>query len=137
VKFQLPETLPVTSAELSRLADDAKAEIAVYNARKAAGDEFTPADVDRLEYLVNAVDTIAGAQAAAVETETAEADRMAGLLDRAAATTQPAETDAPADTDVATEVTEEAAAEVVEPTCTNVDGSCGNVVHAVPLFALY
>ena len=113
MKFQLPDTLPTTSVELGRLADDAKAEIAVYNARKAAGDEFTAADVDRLEYLVNAVDTIAGAQAAAVETETAEADRMAGLLDRAAATTQPAETEAPADTDVAPEVTEEAAAEVV------------------------
>jgi hypothetical protein len=92
VKFTLPDQLPVTAAELEQLAAAAKAEINVYQARAAAGDEFSDEDVERLEYLNASHTTVKAAITDAAGAEQSHADRVnAALAGADAATATPAE----------------------------------------------
>ena len=126
MKFQLPEQLPENTAELDDLANQARAEIGVFQARANAADDLNPADVERLQYLLDSLDTVTDKTQQITDAEKSTAERLGGLLDRATTATTPAapevapeeveveeveEDEAPADTDVAiTEVPEPVAA---------------------------
>lgn len=101
MKFTLPDQLPATVTELDELATDARAEINVYQARAAAGDEFSPEDVERLEYLNTSYATVKTARDEAATGEQSHTDRVNAALagaDAATAATVQAET---ADTETA------------------------------------
>jgi hypothetical protein len=87
VKFTLPDQLPVTVAELSKLADEALAEIRVFQSRADAKDEFSPEDVERLEYLNDAFAKIDGARSEAAAAEQSHTDRLSSALANATAAT--------------------------------------------------
>ena len=110
-KFTLPDQLPATVAELDELANQARAEIAVIQARHAAGEELSGEDTDRLEYLLDSRDQVDAARTRVAADEQAHTDKLAGLLDRAKpAAEAPAE---PAAETAAGDEVAEAAAEVV------------------------
>jgi hypothetical protein len=123
MKFTLPEQLPTEAAELDTLAAQARAEIGVFQARAAADDDLSTDDVERLQYLLDSLDTVTTASREIADAELSNAERLGGLLDRATTATAPApepETavETPAVIEVATpEVVEDVAAEpvVVEP----------------------
>lgn len=114
MKFLLPDQLPATRAELDALAAQARAEIAVIQARHNAGEELSGEDTDRLEYLLDARDQLDAEAGRVAADEQAHTDKLAGLLDRAAPKTDaagtPAADEEPADEATAAEVVAEAEA---------------------------
>lgn len=88
-KFQLPETLPGTVAELDALADKATDAINVFQARAKAGDEFTADEVAELETLNQAHATVTTAREQLVEAEKGHAERLDAALAAAKAATAP------------------------------------------------
>lgn len=118
-KFELPEQLPATVAELNALADKATLEINVFQSRAAAGEELSTDDVARLEYLLDSRDAVTTARDEAQTAESDHADRLAAALGRAtpaapAEPEAPADPESPAEGDPATEVIAEAEAVVAE-----------------------
>ena len=89
MKFTMPDVLPSDKAELEALADQVAAEIAVFQARHKAGDDFTSDEVERFEYLADSNDKIAEAAAALVEAEESTASRLSTLMDRTAKKPEP------------------------------------------------
>lgn len=87
MKFKMPtaeELAKLTPAEIADLVAQAQAEVAVFQTRHAAGEDFTDDEVDRFEHLVQSADTL---DATIVDIETKEADRasrLSGLIDRTA-----------------------------------------------------
>lgn len=123
-KFQLPETLPVTVAELDDLAEKAQTAINAIQSKAAAhaagvGDEPTAGDVEALEGLVKAFNTVDAERTKLVDAEKGHAERLDAALAAAKAATTPKpapEPEAPAAPEVpaAPEApTAEAAADVV------------------------
>ncbi|GAS98806.1 Gp10 [Mycolicibacterium canariasense] len=130
MKFTRPDQLPETAAELTALAEQAKAEINVFQARRSAG-EFTltgdetpeqkaqiKADIERLEYLTANFSEINGLATAAEAEEKGAAERLDAALAAAEAATKPKpapEPEAPAKPaeEAPAEVPAEAVAEVV------------------------
>lgn len=124
MKFTMPEALPTDRAELAALSSQAEAEIAVFQARHNAGDEFTSEEVDRFEHLVDAGEQISEAVADLDASEAESSSRVTSLMERS--TPKPAapaapveevepvdetpevEVDAPADTPVEVPVEAEA-----------------------------
>ncbi|MBU8824127.1 major capsid protein [Mycolicibacterium goodii] len=93
MKFKLPDQLPATVAELNELADQATAEIRIFQARADAKDDFTPEELERFEYLLDSRDKIT-AERDTLEASTAEdAEKLSKLLDRSAAETKTAAPD--------------------------------------------
>lgn len=90
MKFTLPEQLPTEAAELDTLANQARAEIGVFQARANAADDLNTDDVERLQYLLDSLDTVTAASAAIADAEKSSAERLGGLLDRATTATTPA-----------------------------------------------
>lgn len=95
VKFELPDQLPVTVAELEALAGKAQAEINVLQARHANDEELSTDDVAHLEYLLDARDQVIAERDTVAAAEQESADKLSGLLDRAAPKSD--EPEAPAD----------------------------------------
>ncbi|OMB79278.1 major capsid protein [Mycolicibacterium conceptionense] len=136
MKFdKLPDQLPQTVAELDELAAAITAEINVFQARSAAGHEFTADELERAEYVVAAHEQVTEAREAVEVADQEAADKLNTVLARAAAATKKPEapeaekaedTEAPAadadgdggaETDAAAEVVAEAeqvAAEAAE-----------------------
>ena len=73
--FQLPDELPITTDELSDLREKATAEITEIQKRYESGEELADTDVESLNSLLTAVDTLNTAIAGA--TASAEAHRVA------------------------------------------------------------
>lgn len=128
MKFTRPDQLPETAAELTALAEQAKAEINVFQARRTAG-EFTltgdetpeqkaqiKADIERLEYLTSNYTEIDGKATEAAAEEKGHAERLDAALAAANAATapkpEPETPKAPAE-EAPVQVPAEAAAEVV------------------------
>ena len=93
-KFQLPETLPVTVAELDALANKAQTAINAIQSKAQAhaegvGEEPTQADVEALEELTKAYKTVDAERTKVVDAEQGHADRLASALDEAKAATAP------------------------------------------------
>lgn len=139
MKFTLPDQLPTEAAELDELANQAKAEINVYQARAKAGDEFTPEDVERLEYLNASHTTIKTARDAMATSDQDHAARVNAALAGAEAATAPpvAEPDAEPtdDTDGGAEVVAEAeqvaaADAAAEPAVVAAAASAGTMTFA-------
>ncbi|AYD82009.1 major head protein [Mycobacterium phage Saguaro] len=86
-RFQLPENLPETVAELDALLNQARADINVIQARHAAGETLTSEDAARLRELLAAVDDISAARAEAATAEQAHSEELSDLLARAAGAT--------------------------------------------------
>ncbi len=120
MKFTMPEALPTDRAELDALSAQAAAEIAVFQARHNAGDEFTSDEVDRFEHLVDSVEQF---DTAAAEIDAAEAEsssRLSSLMERTAPKpvvedTAPVEADPEPEVESQPEVEAEAQPEVEEP----------------------
>lgn len=110
MKFALPDQLPATLGELTELADQARAEITVLQARHNAGEELSSEDTDRLEYLLDARDKLVAESEQVAAAEQAHTSKLASLLDRA---TPKPETPAPAETPAAQEDPTADAADVV------------------------
>jgi hypothetical protein len=89
-KFDLPEQLPTVAAELDELAQQARAEIGVFQARVTAADDLNPADVERLQYLLDGLDTVTDKSRQIADAEKSTAERLGGLLNRATTATTPA-----------------------------------------------
>jgi len=92
VRFQMPETLPATVAELDALLDSARAEAHVYTAQHNAGRELTNEDRAALRDLVGeggAIDTLTAARATAAQAEADHSTELSDLLQRAAEATAP------------------------------------------------
>ena len=104
------ELAALTVTELDALAEQAQAEINVFQARHAAGDTFEPADVERFEYLANAHDQIATTSAALITAEQDTADKLTWLLERTAVPAEPEAPEAPEAETLADEATEAEAA---------------------------
>ncbi|AQT78319.1 hypothetical protein B1R94_02310 [Mycolicibacterium litorale] len=147
MKFTRPDQLPATVAELDELANQARAEIAVIQARHAAGEELSPEDTERLEYLLDSRDEIVTERETVSAAEQAHTDKLAGLLDRVnpptpeapaaeAAPETPAATPEPGDAAAAAEVVAEAeaataqAAEQPEPVTAAATGKAAGRVFA-------
>ncbi len=114
-KFTLPDQLPATVAELDELTTQATAEITVLQARANAGEELSGEDTDRLEYLLDSRDTVVAERTSVAEADASRAEKLDGLLARAAAKKDEApapavevEAEAPADDAAAAEVVAEA-----------------------------
>lgn len=107
MKFTMPDVLPADKAELDALAAQAAAEIAVFQARHKAGDEFTSEEVERFEYLADANEKIAEASASLAAAEETTASKLTSLIER---TTPKAADPEPEDTDEEDPVEPEAAA---------------------------
>lgn len=80
----LPDQLPATVTELDELVAAVAAEINVFQARHAAGDEFTADELARFEYLADAHDQVTEARDAVVAADQSDADRLHGLIARTA-----------------------------------------------------
>jgi hypothetical protein len=94
VKFTLLSPLPATAAELSAHLEEAVAEIRVFQARRAAKEEFSVEDVERLEYLNASRETIKTELAKASTAEQSHTDRVSSALAAADEATKPAEPEA-------------------------------------------
>lgn len=93
--FQLPEQLPTTSEELTSLRAHAAADITEIQRRYEAGEDLADADVETLTALLDAVDTLDTAIAAADAAAEAQRAAVADLITRSeAATAEPAATPA-------------------------------------------
>lgn len=98
MKFTLPDTLPTEATELNKLATQARAEINVFQARAAAGDDqFTAEEAERLEYLNasyatidGAITELAAADESAAADQAAHNERVAAALEKSKAATTPA-----------------------------------------------
>lgn len=118
MKFdKLPDQLPATVVELDQLAAAITAEINVFQARSAAGHEFTAEEVERAEYVIEAHKTVTEARDTVAAADQTQADKLNDVLARAAAATkepEAAEVDTNAETaDSGAEEDGGAAAEVV------------------------
>lgn len=115
MKFTMPDVLPADKAELDALAAQAAAEIAVFQARHKAGDEFTADEVERFEYLADANEKIVEATSALVEAEVTTASKLSSLIERTAPKPEVApEPEAPAaEAEVEVETPAETVAEVI------------------------
>lgn len=127
-KFDLPEQLPTVAAELDELAQQARAEIGVFQARVTAADDLNPADVERLQYLLDGLDAVTDKSRQIADAEKSTAERLGGLLDRATTATTPAaevtpeeveveevEVDEVADPELITEIAEPVMAAATKP----------------------
>lgn len=97
-RFQLPETLPETVAELDALLETARAEVHVYEAQHAAGRQLSGEDISALRDLVGEggmIDQLQGARDTAAQAETDHTEELNGLLQRASASRQAPEGNAP------------------------------------------
>ncbi|MGV0738228.1 major capsid protein [Mycobacterium syngnathidarum] len=120
MKFdKLPDQLPATVAELDELAAAITAELNVFQARSAAGHDFTADEVARAEYVVEAHEKVAEARDTVAAADQEATDKLNGVLARAAAATKKAEPAADAEDTESTDAAEDsdtegdAAAEVV------------------------
>ncbi|WP_255800869.1 major capsid protein [Mycobacteroides abscessus] len=118
MKFdKLPDQLPETVAELTELAAAITAEINVFQARSAAGHEFTAEEVERAEYVVEAHKTVTAERDTVAAADQTQVDKLNDVLARAAAATkEPEAAEAETDTESAdsgAEGEDGAAAEVV------------------------
>lgn len=86
-RFTLPESLPATVAELDALLNTARSDIQGITATHAAGTELSDKDIADLKGLLAAVDTLTAARGEAATAESAHAEEITGLLERAAAAT--------------------------------------------------
>ena len=109
-KFAMPDQLPATVAELEELAAQAQAEINVFLARNTAGEQFSPEDAQRLEYLCDSRDALFAERDTVAPQEQAQAVDLNTLLDRA---NPPAAPEPPNTGDETGESSEADAAEVV------------------------
>jgi hypothetical protein len=113
VKFKLPDTLPATVEELDALIDTAQKDINVIQARAEAGEDLTLDDVDALNALIDAVETLNTAKDEAVAEAEDHATKVAEALNRAkTATTPPAAEEPEAESEIVAEaeaIVEEAA----------------------------
>lgn len=82
MKFTMPDVLPGDKTELEALAAQASAEIAVFQARHKAGDEFTAEEVERFEYLADSSEKITESITALAEAEETTTSKLASLIDR-------------------------------------------------------
>lgn len=94
MKFKLPDQLPATVTELDELATKATAEINVFQARRAAGDEFTADEVADLEYLLDSRDKVTTERDTIAAADQSQSDKLNGLFDRVSAKKSEAEADA-------------------------------------------
>jgi hypothetical protein len=144
VKFTtLPDQLPATVTELDELAAAVAAEINVFQARHAVGDEFTAEEVERFEYLADSHDKVTEKRDAVAAADQSDADKLNGLIARTAAKptaeaeTETAETaEQSAAEDAAAEVVAEAeaaTADAAEDAAAAVTASSGN--GGGPMFA--
>lgn len=84
MKFELPAELPATVSELDTLLDSARASIDVIRARHVAGEDLTQSDVDELNRLLDAADTLTAARGEAAIAEQQHAEQVDTLISRAA-----------------------------------------------------
>lgn len=85
MKFdKLPDQLPQTVAELDELSAAITAEINVFQARHAAGDEFTADEVARFEYVADSLDKVTAERDTVEAADQSAADKLNGLIDRTA-----------------------------------------------------
>ena len=128
MKFTMPDTLPSDKTELGALADQAAAEIAVFQARHKAGDEFTAEEVERFEYLVDGSEKITAAVAELAAAEESASSKLTSLIER---TTPKADTtpEPEAEPEVEVETPDEAVEEVVAEAETIVEEAAAPV-HA-------
>lgn len=88
--FQLPDELPITPEELTSLREKATGEITEIQRRYEAGEELTDADVEGLNSLLTAVDTLNSALATAEADAEAHRAAVAEAIERSkVATTAP------------------------------------------------
>ncbi len=88
--FQLPDELPITPEELTSLRDQATADITDIQRRYEAGEELSDADVEGLTTLLDAVDSLNSALAAAEAEAEAHRAAVAEVIERSkAATAEP------------------------------------------------
>ena len=100
MKFdKLPDQLPDTVAELNELAAAVTAEIRVFQARAAAGDEFSAEETERFEYLLDSRDTVVAERDSIAAADQAQSENLNALLDRANAATDRPDAAAETDTD--------------------------------------
>lgn len=98
MKFdKLPDQLPDTVAELNELAAAVTAEIRVFQARAAAGDEFSPEEAERFEYVLDSRDTVVAERDSIAAADQAQSENLNALLDRANAATEKPEAEAAAE----------------------------------------
>lgn len=112
MKFTMPDALPSDKAELEALAAQASAEIAVFQARHKAGDEFTSEEVERFEYLADSSEKIGESLSALVEAEASTSTKLSSLIERTSPKAAEPETPEP-QAEVEGEEAEVDAAEVV------------------------
>lgn len=102
MKFdKLPDQLPDTVTELDELVSAVTAEIRVFQARAAAGDEFSAEETERFEYLLDSRDTVVAERDLIAAADQAQSENLNALLDRANAATE--KPDAAAETDTESE----------------------------------
>ncbi|ORA38104.1 major capsid protein [Mycobacterium aquaticum] len=92
----LPDQLPATVTELEELAAAVAAEINVFQARYAAGDEFTEDEVARFEYVTEAHEKVTAECDTLAAAEQTQADKVKGLIERSTSATKKATDPAPA-----------------------------------------
>ncbi|WP_157680143.1 major capsid protein [Mycobacterium dioxanotrophicus] len=92
----LPDQLPATVTELEELAAAVAAEINVFQARYAAGDEFTEDEVARFEYVTEAHEKVTTERDTLAAAEQTQADKVKGLIERSTSATKKATDPAPA-----------------------------------------
>lgn len=118
MKFTLPDQLPTTTAGLTELADKARAELQVYIAKRAAGHEVKPDELEYVAELSAAINTLAAETDKLAEAEKPPVDVDKLFADAEAAAkppAKPAEPAAPAaEEKPAVEVDAAAAATVAE-----------------------
>ncbi|OMC08548.1 major capsid protein [Mycolicibacterium fortuitum] len=104
MKFdKLPDQLPQTVAELDELSAAITAEINVFQARHAAGDEFTADEVARFEYVADSLDKVTAERDTVEAADQSAADKLNGLIDRTAKKPERAEAAPEADASDATD----------------------------------
>jgi hypothetical protein len=112
VTFQLPDELPITPEELTSLREKATGEITEIQRRYEAGEELADTDVESLNSLLDAVDTLGSALATAEADAEAHRAAVAEVIGRSkAATTDRHRESGPEET----EVEETEVEEVEEP----------------------
>lgn len=78
--FKLPEEMPTGLTELTALRDEALAEFDILKAKVNADEYLTDDELEYMEQLVSALETIQGAADTAIEAETARNSKIADLL---------------------------------------------------------
>ncbi|BBC28623.1 putative major capsid protein [Mycobacterium phage PR] len=123
MKFTMPtpdELAEMSASDLNQRAAQAAAEIAVFQARYNAGDEFTPEEVERFEYLAESHESLTATATELESAETQASEKLSDLMARTTAAAKPADPapaadEAPAETPAETPADDapEGGAEVV------------------------